>query len=144
MGDAGASFADAGSRRVASARRKDEVEPNEAKGCPARARERSPGDFVVARGMGPAVRDEYRRSDVTGVPDPSGSGIHGLRIGTVGPCLAALGFQDGDVVISINGFDFSVTSSTTTMYESIDSNGAADVRIERAGAVIDLHIQAEH
>ena len=55
-----------------------------------------------------------------------------------GSCLEVLGFQEGDVVVDVNGFDFKTPDAYREMYESIDSGNGAIVRFERETATLEL------
>ena len=120
---------DGGPRALSVARAKNERDGTES--CALRVRHVSPTHMSV----GHDVIDVVRRSAVShfrAVTDSSGT-IRGIALYDVDPgsCLEALGFQEDDVIVDVNGVDFSSPDAYREMYESIDTDSRALVHVER-------------
>jgi type II secretory pathway component PulC len=92
--------------------------------------------------VGRDVIDVVRRQGLThfrAVADGSG-GIRGIAVYDVDPgsCLEVLGFQEDDVIVNVNGFDFATPDAYREMYESIDTENGATVRFERGTNTLEL------
>jgi hypothetical protein len=127
---------DGGPRALSVAKAKNQRDPQE--GCPLRVRRQSPTHVSVGRD----VIDVVRRQGLThfrAVADGAG-GIRGIAIYDVEPgsCLEVLGFQEDDVIVNVNGFDFATPDAYREMYESIESGSGAIVRFERGTASLEL------
>jgi len=91
--------------------------------------------WVIAREVLGMLRNE-RKAQVSQQLDQNGA-IVGLSIEDVGEgsCLAAIGFQTGDLIRTVNGqtLEWSMWSS---LYQSIQKNGSAVVRLDRGGKTL--------
>ena len=129
---------DGGPRALSVAKAKSQRGTDEA--CSLRVRRVSPTHVSVGRD----VIDVVKRAGLghfRAVADGAG-GIRGIAIYDLEPgsCLEVLGFQEDDVIVNVNGFDFATPDAYREMYESIDSGTGADVRFERGADTLDLRI----
>jgi hypothetical protein len=119
LGDAGVlAREDAGVLAAATGRRSREER------CDLRVRRNAPDHVVVGRGLVSALR-ELRAGGV--VEDLDASGVaRGLRIEALeeGSCLAALGFQERDVLLEINGYSLGPYATRREAFESVDDGDA--------------------
>lgn len=107
---------------------------SDSRGRPLVLRRVSADRWLLALGVIDVIRGE-RKAVLTQQLDTAGR-IVGLAIQDIGnnSCLGALGFQNGDVLKSINSNAIDVDGLTSpTIYQSIVKNGAAVVRFERGG-----------
>ena len=94
----------------------------------------APDEWIIGSGVLDVVRSE-RKAILVPQVDPAGR-VVGLSIRDAGDdsCLGALGFEDGDLIQSINSFALEGDwSSFPTISASITKNGKAVVRFERGG-----------
>jgi hypothetical protein len=125
---------DAGTRALAASHDSRPPPCADSRGRPLDVRQIAPDHWVVARGVIDVIRSERK---VVLARQVSASGaLVGLAIRDIGKdsCLGFVGFEDGDLLRSINGRpagDGGFISSE--IYASIVKNGAAVVRFDRGG-----------
>ena len=129
---------DGGPRALSVAKARSQRDPQET--CSLRVRRISPTHVSVGRDVIDVVR-RAGRGHFRAVTNGAG-GIRGIAIYDLEPgsCLEVLGFQEDDVIVNVNGFDFTSPDAYREMYESIDSGTGADVRFERGPDIHDLRI----
>ena len=126
---------DGGPRALSVARAKSERDSQDT--CSLRVRHVSPSHMTVGRD----VFDVVRRSALShfrAVTDSAGA-IRGVAVYDVDPgsCMDALGFQEDDVIVNVNGFDFATPDAYREMYESIDADSRAVVHVERGADTLE-------
>jgi len=126
--------ADAGQRYVATEHTSQPPPCSDTRHHPLEVRRIAPDEWIIASGVLDVVRSE-EKATVSPQVDSAGR-VTGVAIADVGEnsCLAALGFQDGDVIKSVN--DYGLTgdwSMFPVINASIGKNGSALVRFERSG-----------
>ena len=92
---------------------------------PLRTRRIAPDRWLVTRAV---VERVLRNDGARFTPRPGGLVIEDAGTG----CVAALGFESGDVLRSVNGQDVD-TQSLTSIYQSVLKDGSAVVRFDRRG-----------
>jgi hypothetical protein len=119
---------DGGSHVVALAHEEHPVACQDARHKPLRVRQIASDRWSVARGVIDAVRSD--KAHLSPQLDANGH-TTGLVIDDVSDgCFAALGFQTGDVIHTINGQELD-WSSYSLIYRSIMKDGNAVVRFDR-------------
>ena len=84
-----------------------------------------------ASGLGPVRVLPYKRFGVV-----RGVQVFGMDANSI---LGMLGFEDGDVIESINGFDVATPDHALEAYARLRSANELSVRIGRRGTTLDLH-----
>ncbi|HEY1959791.1 MAG TPA: hypothetical protein VGH28_29480 [Polyangiaceae bacterium] len=125
---------DAGSHWVAGSHTSQPEPCSDTKHRPLEARRIAPDEWIIASGVMDVIRSEEK---ATVAPQIDATGrTTGLVIEDVGEnsCLGALGFQDGDVLRTINDVALAADWSTfPVITASVNKNGSALVRFERNG-----------
>ena len=101
---------------------------------PLEVRRLSADEWIVASGVLEVVRSE-RKAILSPRVDASGKVI-GLEVRDIGEgsCLGSLGFQNGDVIRSINSYVLGADwSAYAAIMGSINKSGEAVVRFDRSG-----------
>lgn len=109
--------------------------------CGLRVRRNAPDHIVVSRGLSGAMR-ELRGGGVVEELDQAGM-ARGLRIEALeeDSCLAAMGFQERDVLLEINGYSLGPFMTRREAFESIDDGDSvfAVVHFLRDGRSYEWH-----
>ncbi len=87
--------------------------------------------WAISRGVIDALRNE-RKAQISPVTDQLGNVIGASLENVADSCIAVLGFQNGDLVRSINGYIADWNDWART-YQSIIKDGTAVVRFDRGG-----------
>jgi len=139
-GGGGLRAEDGGPRALSVAKAKSQRDPQET--CSLRVRRISPTRVSVGRDVIDVVRRQAL-AHLRAASDGAG-GIRGIAIYDVvpgsGSCLELLGFQEDDIIVNVNGFDFTTPATYSDIFESIDTGTGADVRFERGPNTLDLRI----
>ncbi|CAN5714999.1 hypothetical protein BH09MYX1_BH09MYX1_17530 [soil metagenome] len=141
MGDAGVIHREAGGE-LALAVHHEHVEK-----CALRVRHNAVDHAIVSRGLVSAFREFRSPSGISEELDATGI-ARGLRIDALeeGSCLAALGFEEGDVVLEINGYALGPVLTRRQGFESIDDSDTvfAVVHFQRGTQIIDWRFDEIH
>ena len=110
--------------------------------CSAHASSTTPNDFAATEAMLAALRTELMSGASAISPVfPDGGAMAGMEVSPAGPCAAELGLEDGDVLLRMNGVDFSSPDAWLQMLVTARQASYAAVRIERGGRLIELRYQ---
>jgi len=78
------------------------------------------------------------------VPDQQNGNVVGIRLFgiTSGSLLAALGFENGDRLEAVNGYEVGTPEQMMTAYAKLRALEHITARIQRAGRVMNLDVDA--
>ena len=138
--DAGAPDSGKGSG-VASARKKRDASSYSVASCAGHVR-RGATEAFVPQAVWNALRYELYKTTFSQHLDGGGA-VDGYTLTNIGPCFEELGFDDDDLVQQVNGIDLSTSDAYVRMYESIQQQGGAYVRLLRGGVPLELRYRVQ-